>query len=75
MSAESPVVQDGLEVVDEREYAVTVRADRGLEVRLTHCPACGRELPRTSESKVLHLATHDPEDFGLSPIGEVPRCP
>jgi hypothetical protein len=40
---------------------------------LTHCPACGHHWPENYEGDTQrwkHLSEHDPEDFGLSAIGE-----
>ena len=37
-------------------------------LRLVRCSACGISLIGRSVSD--HIAEHDPEDFGLSPIGE-----
>lgn len=40
---------------------------------LTHCPACGHHWPvnyKGDTQRWKHLSEHDPEDFGLSPIGE-----
>jgi len=37
---------------------------------LTVCPACGYEFDK-DESRGPHLGDHDPEDFGLSPLGEI----
>lgn len=34
------------------------------------CPACGYEFDK-DENRGPHLGDHDPEDFGLSPLGEV----
>ncbi|NIB99407.1 hypothetical protein [Halobacterium sp. R2-5] len=43
-------------------------------VTLTHCPAC--EYPfDTDERRWKHfLQDHDPEDFGLDPLGVVDDC-
>lgn len=38
---------------------------------LTKCPSCGYEFDR-HERRFIHFATHDPEDFGLAPVGEEP---
>lgn len=40
-------------------------------VHLEICPACGYDFDR-DEFRHPHIADHDPEDFGLSPIGETP---
>jgi hypothetical protein len=37
---------------------------------LTVCPACGYEFAE-DEDRYHHLGDHDPEDFGLSPLGEI----
>jgi len=37
---------------------------------LTVCPACGYEFDE-DEDRFHHLGEHAPEDFGLSPLGEV----
>ena len=40
---------------------------------LTHGPACGHHWPVKyggDTPRWKHLSEHDPEDFGLSPIGE-----
>jgi hypothetical protein len=37
-------------------------------IRLVECPACGADL---RDCRVTHhIGQHDPEDFGLAPIGE-----
>jgi hypothetical protein len=36
---------------------------------LTVCPACGYEFAK-DEDRYHHLGEHDPDDFGLAPIGE-----
>ncbi|MDL0128953.1 hypothetical protein [Halobacterium salinarum] len=33
------------------------------------CPVCGYESVR-KEKREYHIEGHDPEDFGLSPLGE-----
>lgn len=57
------------------EYHTWAGEDRQIDdvVRLIECPACGEELePEQGVGKVsYHIAEHSPEDFGLSPIGEV----
>jgi hypothetical protein len=35
---------------------------------LEWCPACGEELG-TKGAVTQHIATHSPEDFGLTPLG------
>lgn len=37
---------------------------------LTVCPACGYEFDE-DEDRYHHLGDHSPEDFGLSPLGEI----
>lgn len=37
---------------------------------LTECPACGYEFD-PEERRHVHLSEHGPEDFGLSPLGEI----
>ncbi|MUV60002.1 hypothetical protein [Halobacterium sp. CBA1126] len=39
-------------------------------VVLVSCPACGYQFDR-DERRHQHLGEHDPEDFGLNPLGEV----
>lgn len=36
---------------------------------LETCPACGYDFDR-DEYRHPHIADHDPEDFGLNPLGE-----
>jgi len=38
-------------------------------VVLSACPVCGYEFA-PEERRHVHLGDHDPEDFGLSPLGE-----
>jgi len=38
---------------------------------LTHCPACGYSF-EPEERRHVHLTDHDPADFGLTPLGEIP---
>jgi hypothetical protein len=38
-------------------------------IHLEVCPACGYDYDR-NEDRQEHIADHDPEDFGLSPLGE-----
>lgn len=46
---------------------------RGRRVHtLTRCPFCGYEFDR-DERRHKHLGEHDPEDAGLSPLGEIPE--
>lgn len=46
-------------------------------VMLVKCPACGADLtgedgePVTGQTRNAHIASHDPEDFGLSPLEDV----
>jgi len=48
----------------------TLQFSRSREVLiLTECPACGYDFS-PNESRDLHIADHDPEDFGLTPLGE-----
>lgn len=45
---------------------------RGRTVHtLTDCPFCGYDFDR-DERRHKHLSEHDPEDAGLSPLGERP---
>lgn len=49
------------------------RADGSEVPVLTHCPACGHYWPENYEGDTprwSHLMAHEPEDFGLSPLGE-----
>jgi hypothetical protein len=39
----------------------------GWHYSLTHCPACDKEL-REGKHKAMHIMSHDPIDFGLSPL-------
>ncbi|GGL73681.1 hypothetical protein GCM10009039_34720 [Halocalculus aciditolerans] len=39
---------------------------------LESCPACGHDFAGW-ERRCEHIAEHDPEDFGLSPHGEIPE--
>lgn len=39
-------------------------------VVLVSCPACGYQFDR-DERRHKHLGEHDPEDFGLNPLGEI----
>lgn len=46
---------------------------RRQHLQLVWCPACGAQLwtPGTGPSRVAdHIATHEPADFGLCPLGE-----
>lgn len=36
---------------------------------LVSCPACGYEF-NAGEKREHHIEDHDPEDFGLTPLGE-----
>ena len=46
----------------------------GARYRLVTCPACGMEFAKNGgEQRRAHLSKHDPEDFGLSPLGEIPE--
>ena len=53
---------------------VSLRTDtyeRGRRVHtLTACPFCGYSFDK-NERRENHLGEHNPEDFGLSPLGEV----
>lgn len=51
---------------------VTVRNGRGrpTEWRLSRCPACGEPLPPGPRTVPEHIEQHEPEDFGLSALGE-----
>ena len=40
----------------------------GRRVTLVACPACGADLDGKYVPR--HIMGHEPEDFGLSPIGE-----
>lgn len=46
---------------------IRVLAD-GRRLTLVACPACGADLD--GEYVPRHILQHDPEDFGLSPLGE-----
>jgi hypothetical protein len=41
-------------------------------IHLETCPACGYDFDR-DEFRHNHIASHDPEDFGLQPLGETVR--
>lgn len=41
-------------------------------ISLVSCPACGHPFA-PNEDRDEHIAAHDPEDFGLSPLGETPE--
>jgi hypothetical protein len=43
----------------------TINGSGSETVKLTKCPVCGKDL-ENDRSRVLHLATHDTTDFGLS---------
>jgi hypothetical protein len=36
---------------------------------LTYCPVCGEDLTKILHTST-HIAKHDPEDFGLSPLNK-----
>jgi len=57
-------------VVRVSRYLRSVVYDRS-KVRhiLEVCPACEHDFD-TGESRHEHIADHDPEDFGLNPLGE-----
>jgi len=38
-------------------------------VQLESCPVCGYDYDR-NEDRHEHIEDHDPEDFGLSPLGQ-----
>lgn len=48
---------------------VVIYARSQRRVHLEECPVCPHEFEH-NEDRHLHIATHDPEDFGLSPKGE-----
>jgi hypothetical protein len=51
---------------------VTLEVKRSHErifVILTECPVCGYEFDE-EERRHVHLSEHDPDDFGLTPLGE-----
>jgi hypothetical protein len=53
---------------DTNEFPnIRVLAD-GRRLTLVACPACGANLD--GEYVPRHIKRHDPEDFGLSPIGK-----
>jgi hypothetical protein len=59
------------EVIKETETCVWwIGPGSNSYVSLTNCPACGMGLSGSGRWKRTHLASHDPEDFGLTPIGE-----
>ena len=41
----------------------------GPKVVMVECPVCGEDLRGRPAS--YHVADHRPEDFGLSPLGEI----
>ena len=50
--------------------AIAHPAGRSNRVRLVRCPACGRKLSQLRVRTSTHIASHSPEDFGLTPLGE-----
>ncbi|MFC4449842.1 hypothetical protein [Halorussus aquaticus] len=46
----------------------TQRRERQL---LTACPACGEDLSGKTKTSDHFLRDHLPEDFGLTPLGEI----
>jgi hypothetical protein len=42
---------------------------RKTEIQLTCCPLCGKDFTE-NEAVGQHLQTHDPDDAGLSPLGD-----
>ena len=51
--------------------AIAHPAGRSNRVRLVRCPACGRKLSTLRVRTSTHIASHLPEDFGLTPLGEI----
>jgi hypothetical protein len=55
-------------------FGVSLRVDEYAQGRvvkiLTSCPICDYEFD-PEERRRHHLGDHDPEDFGLTPLGEV----
>jgi hypothetical protein len=51
--------------------AIAHPAGRSNRVRLVRCPACGRDLSQLPVRTSTHIAAHVPEDFGLTPLGEI----
>ena len=45
----------------------SARSSHGESLGLVWCPACLADL--TDESVIEHIADHDPEAFGLEPVG------
>lgn len=52
-------------------HAVTTQSRASEKLRLVKCPACHADLQTGLHSVSEHIARHDPEDFGLSPLGEI----
>jgi Zn-finger nucleic acid-binding protein len=51
---------------------VTLRRESNGKVHLTECPACGVFLDTGSINTAAHFRReHTPEDFGLTPLGEI----
>lgn len=47
------------------------RPNRNAILSLAYCPICGPEVSFEGKKKPsFHIAEHDPEDFGLTPLGE-----
>lgn len=42
-------------------------------IMLSECPVCGHEFGKNQHRWKHYLEDHDPEDFGLSPLGVVPE--
>jgi hypothetical protein len=51
-------------MLERRTYA-----DGTIRLILKRCPAC--EEPIDSSDRADHIQSHTPQDFGLSPAGEV----
>jgi hypothetical protein len=58
----------------KRTYPHRTNSDNNYDLHLAYCPVCGPEVSFEGQKKPSrHIATHDPEDFGLAPLGCFPR--
>lgn len=62
-----------LETARDAQICSRYLINRGLNLsrdryQLIRCPACDETLENSAVAS--HIASHDPEDFGLTPIGE-----
>jgi hypothetical protein len=53
-------------MLERRTYA-----DGTIRLILTRCPACGEPVDEQAD-RAGHIGSHNPVDFGLSPIEERP---